>query len=322
MKECAMLCRSVLVVSALSVFACGHVFAAGSEYVDRNNQFKVSVPDGWTKTIPETSEKVDAVLRSPRYEVSKGVCPLAADPFPATRGMSQKQINDEMEPHINAAFWQGALSMAGAQVLVDDAGSELRKGKRFYTATMRVTGKVDGVDRTAKMKATLQVAPDQIAMATCAAWVEHVAGEEADMAIVLDSFEGLGAQVVAQNPAAPSAGTLLLFAGPRFDGPRKALTQDIPNLFQAGWAVPTASFALQGYGLWEVCDGMNYAGNCRVLSGAASTAGGPNDRPLRIGSARRVALPKDPRNAIGLLASGVATQASESLRQLSSGRRR
>lgn len=318
-----MLCRSVLVVSALYALACGQAFAAGTEYFDRNNQFKVIVPEGWQKTVPETTDKIDAVLQSPRHAVSHGTCALAADPFVATRGMSQKQINDEMEPHINAAFWQGALSSGGAaQVVVDEAGSELRNGKRVYTATIRLTGKVEGVEKTAKMKATLQVAPDQIAMATCAAWLEHIAGEEADIAVVLDSFEGLGSQVVAQRPTAPSAATLLLFAGPRFDGARKALTHDIPNLFQAGWGVPTGSFALQGYGLWEVCDGMNYAGNCRVLVGAANAAAGPNYRPLRIGSARRVAVANDPRNAVGLLASGVAAQAAENMHKLSKGRRR
>ncbi len=319
-----MLCRSVLVVSALYALACGQAFAAGTEYFDRNNGFKVLVPDGWQKTVAEAADKVDAVLRSPRAEVTKGVCALAADPFVATRGMSQKQINDEMEPHINAAFWQGALSAGGAmQVVVENASSELRNGKRVFAATMSLTGKVDGVDRTAKMKATLQIAPDQIAMATCGAWAEHIAAEEADIAVVLDSFDALGSQVVAQRPLAPSeAGTLLLFAGPRFDGARKALAQDIPNLFQAGWGVPTASFALQGYGLWEVCDGMNYRGNCRLLSGAASAAAGPNYRPLRIGSARRIAVANDPRNAIGLLASGVAAQTAETLRNLSKDRRR
>jgi hypothetical protein len=316
-----MLCRSVLVISALCALGCSQAFAAGTEYLDRNNSFKVIVPDGWKKTVAETTDKIDAVLQSPRLDVTKGTCALAADPFVATRGMSQKQINDEMEPHINAAFWQSALAAGGAaQVVVENAGSELRNGRRIYTVTMSVTGKVEGVDKTAKLKATLQVAPDQIAMANCGAWAEHFALDETDIATVLDSFEALGSQVVAQRPVASEA-MLLLFAGPRFDGPRKALTQDIPNLFQAGWNVPAASFALQGYGLWEVCDGMNYRGNCRLLAGAASAAGGPNYRPLRIGSARRVSFPNDPRNAIGLIASGVAAQAAETWHKLSKSRR-
>ena len=43
-----MLCRSVLVVSALYALSCGQAFAV--EYLDRNNQFKVAIPDGWEIT--------------------------------------------------------------------------------------------------------------------------------------------------------------------------------------------------------------------------------------------------------------------------------
>lgn len=317
-----MLCRSVLVASALYALACGQAFAAGTEYLDRDNQFKVTIPDGWQKVPAETSDKIDAVLRSPRHETTRGTCALIADPFPATRGMSQNQINEEMLPHINEAFWRGALSpLSTSELIVDEAGSELRKGKRVYATTVRLQGKVDGADVWVQMRATLQIAPDQIAMASCAAWLDHAAVEDADMKTVLNSFEGLGAQVVAQRPMPPSA-TLLLFAGPRFDGSRRELTQDMPNLFQAGWSVPTGSFALQGYGLWEVCDGMNYRGNCRVLAGAAGAAIGASYRPLRIGSARRLALPNDPRNAIGLLSTGVTAQAVEHMRKASKSRRR
>jgi hypothetical protein len=315
-----MLCRSVLVVSTLCALGCSQAFAA--EYLDRDNQFKVTIPDGWERITPE-SDKIDAVLRSPRHETTRGTCALIADPFPATRGMTQNQINEEMAPHINEAFWRGALSpLSTSALIVDEASSELRKGKRVYTTTVRLQGKVDGADVWAQMRATLQIAPDQIAMASCAVWLDHAETEDADMKTVLNSFEGLGAQVVAQRPAMPPAAALLLFAGPRFDGTRHTLSTDSPNLFQTGWSVPTASFALQGYGLWEVCDGMNYRGNCRVLAGAASAASGPNYRPLRIGSARRIALPNDPRNAIGLLSAAVTAQAVENTNKLSRSRRR
>ena len=314
-----MLCRSVLVVSALYALSCGQAFAV--EYLDRNNQFKVAIPDGWEKITPD-SDQIDAVLRSPRHETTRGTCALVADPFPATRGMSQNQINEEMLPHINEAFWRSALSpLSTTDLIVDEASSELRKGKRVYTTTVRLQGKVDGADIWAQMRATLQIAPDQIAMASCVVRLDHAATEAADIKTVLNSFEGLGAQVVAQRPMPPAA-TLLLFAGPRFDGSHRALTQDMPNLFQAGWSVPAGSFALQGYGLWEVCDGMSYRGNCRVLAGAASAAISKNYRPLRIGSARRIALPNDPRNAIGLLSATVTAQAVENVGKLSKSRRR
>lgn len=316
-----MLFRLLLALAAL--FASGQALA-GTEYFDRENAFKVTIPDGWRQLPKDQVERVDAIFHSPRYEVTRGTCAFAADPFPPTRGMSQQQINDEMGPHINADFWRGALSgMGGLTIEVDEAASDVRNGKRVYNATVRILGKRDGADQWAKLRATLHIAPDQIAMATCAAWLEQVAVEEADIAAVLASFEALGAQIVAQRPAAQPAtmATLLLFAGPRFDGARRALTHDMPNLLQAGWSAPTASYALQGLGLWQVCDGMNYSGNCRLLAGAASTAQSAGYRPIRIGSARRIAAPNDARSTIGLIASGVASQAAANVQKLSKERR-
>lgn len=309
----------IILTAALAAAACGQAFA-GTEFYDRENAFKVTIPDGWRRLPPEQVVRVDAVFQSPRYETTRGACAFAADPFPPTRGMSQQQINDEMGPQINADFWRSALTGGAAsdRVHVDDATSELRNGKRVYRATIRILGHVDGADQWAKLRATLHLAPDQIAMASCASWLDHAAAEEADIGIVVSSFEALGAQVVAQRPApAVANAALLLFAGPRFDGARRTLTEDVPNLVQTGWRVPTGSFALQGLGLWQVCDGANYAGNCLVLAGAASASGSKAYRPLRIGSARRIAAPNDARAVIGVLATGVAAHTSATMERLS-----
>jgi hypothetical protein len=134
----------------------------------------------------------------------------------------------------------------------------------------------------------------------------QAAGEQADFKTVLDSSEPLGMNVVAtlQPRRAASTAALVLYAGPLFDGPRRVFTADVPNLPQAGWSGWTGSFALKGAGLWQICDGINYTGNCRIIAGAAAAKLG--DRALRIGSARRVLGVRDPRVVLGLVADTVA----------------
>jgi hypothetical protein len=57
-----------------------------------------------------------------------------------------------------------------------------------------------------------------------------------------------------------------------------------------------------GFGQWEVCDGLNYMGNCRLV--AAAQLGG---QPFRIGSVRRYVGARDPRGTLGLIGSTVSS---------------
>jgi hypothetical protein len=313
-----MLSRAALLVAAWAAFAVAQA-SAGTDHVDEQNFFRVTIPDGWTTITPEAPGRVDMVLQSPRFDTTRGICPLAADPFPATNGMSQDKINKEVGANFGEAFWKSAFGQGASQVLIDEAGSELRNGRRVHLAKLRILGKVDGVDVWAQMRVALHLIPGQIAMAACGVWFDHAATEDADITGVLGSFEPLGIKVVARAPV-PTPATLVLFAGPRFEGARHELTQDMPNVWQAGWTVPVASFALRGYGVWEVCGGVNYSGNCVILAGAGSAEA--KGRPLRVGSARRLSLPHDPRNALGVVADGVAGVAAEAWARQARPRRR
>jgi hypothetical protein len=314
-----MLYRAALVITAVAAFAAPQICAAGTDHVDEENFFRVTIPDGWTTIRPEVQGKVDMVLQSPRFETTRGVCPLAADPFPSTNGMTQDKINEEVGANFGEAFWKSAFGQGASQVIIDESGSELRDGKRVHLAKLRILGKVNGADVWVQMRVALHLIPGQIAMAACAVWFDHAASEDADIGGVLGSFEPLGIKVVAQMPA-PAPATLVLFAGPRFDGARRELARDMPNVWQAGWTVPVASFALRGYGLWEVCDGVNYSGNCTLLAGAGSAEA--KGRVLRVGSARRVFLQRDLRNALGVIADNIANVAAEARAQHARPRRR
>lgn len=311
-----MMIRSALAATALFVFAAAQP-ASAEDYFDRDNGFRVTIPEGWNKDV--VPDGLDLGIKSPRFETTRGACAMVTEPFPATRGMTQDQINKELEGAINETFWRSGMSRVGAvEITLDESGSELRKGKRVFTASFRMSGKrADGTDANARMKATFQAAPDQIGFAVCVSELASETVEAADIATVLASFEGLGSQIV----AAVRPATLNLYAGPNFNGDRREVTQDVPNLFQAGWSVTTGSLSLGGFGMWQVCDGMNFSGNCRTVSGAMSVAAG--DRPLRIGSVRRFVAPNTSRNIVGLATDALAKAAAHDFSKLTTkGRRR
>jgi hypothetical protein len=308
--------RSAFFALVLAAFAAPAL--AGADYLDRDNQFKVTIPDGWQKSA-NSDGVVDLVLQSPRFETTRGVCALVADPFVATQGMTQEKINEEMGVGVNEAFWKSALSrLGGVEIFVDEASSELRGGKRVFLATIRVRGTSEGKETWGRMRATLQILPGQIAMANCAAMLEHAPVEESDMSLVLSTFEALGPQLVARAPA-PAPTSLLLYAGPSFNGNARELTAGVANLFQSGWAVPTGSFSVRGFGLWQLCDGANFAGNCRIVAGAESVAAG--HRALRIGSARPLVDPRNALSSLGLAADALAAQAQTTFAKVTARRR-
>lgn len=290
--------------------------AAAENYANPEKGFKLTVPDGWSKDPPQSSSGgLDLVLRSPRHETTRGTCPLDAAQIAETQSKSQEQINEELTPVINEAFWRAAVGGGLPELAFDEIGSELRNGRRVFTATARFTSDIKGTKAWVRMKATMQAGPGHIGKAACMTWLEESAPDDADIGVILGTFESTRAMLIAGAPARAPA-TLVLFAGPRFAGAHRELTQDIPNLFQAGWSVPTASFVLKGHGLWEICDGANYTGNCRLLAGAAS-----GEQMLRIGSARRVNVPGDARATLGVMADGFGALVSQGLAELAQRRR-
>lgn len=298
--------RNALIAAAF-LLASTPAWSADENILDRENGFRVTVPDGWEKVVPQMIGKIDLFLRSPRFDVSGGNCPLSSDAFAATKTMTQEQINKDFEDKFGAEFWKLAFSgLQGVTTEVDSANSEMRNGRRVFLAAMRMSGKVGGVDKTAHVTAGLHLTPGQIAMSSCSVWAEHAATEGGDIAKVMGSFEPVRIEVIAQTrPQVPA--TLALYAGARLDGPSHRLTQDVANLSQAGWNLPSGSFRLLGAGLWQVCDGINFTGRCATLAGAGRL-GSP---ALRVGSARRLAASSDPRSTLGAVVEGFALHAEQ-----------
>lgn len=300
----------ILLVCAAAAWLGGAAAVAAEDYVDQTAQFRFTVPSGWQLAVPDKKGPNAALvaLISPRITHTGGLCLIASVSFPSSAGVSQETLNEGMKEEVDDAFWRELMEDKSVKdVSIVDTHSEMKNGRRGFYATARLTTTIDGTDYPEQQSVVFFIVPGRMHFAQCSVNADQVAVEEADIATVITSFEPVGAFVASLKPreALPAgSAALVLYSGPQFDGARRELAQDAPNLAYAGWNVVTASFGLHGYGLWQVCDRANYQGNCRIVAGAESYALG--DRPLRIASARRIVDPRDPRNSLGVVRNEIA----------------
>jgi len=302
--------RQTLCALALVAALIGASAATADDYVDRTHQFRVTVPDGW-KLVESQSKSDEAAifgLISPRFATTSGLCLFASASLATTRDLSQEALNEGMANEVNEAFWRSTIEDETVKDLeIVETSTELKNGRRGFYAVVRLTTVDEGKETPEQQWHVLFMVPGRIHLGMCGADIAQVAAEESDVKTITRSFEPTGSGGVVSKlepPKAPPAGQLVLHGGPQFDGPRQVLTQDVPNLPAAGWRTTTASFNLRGYGLWQICDGINYQGNCRIVAGAESAKLG--GQALRIASARRIIDPRDPRNALGVVSDTVA----------------
>jgi hypothetical protein len=127
---------------------------------------------------------------------------------------------------------------------------------------------------------------------------------KADYPVVSPQFETVFASfdprvngLLVQGPrSAPSV--LTLFAAPGFDGVAHAVAQNTANIPALTGRDIAAGISIAGYGMWEVCENVNFTGPCQVVAATEMAAPG---KVLRIGSVRRYATPADPRAAAGVI---------------------
>jgi hypothetical protein len=298
--------RPTLCAIALAASVIGAQAATAEDYVDRTFQYRLTVPDEWQAVKGESKGQEVSIfgLISPRFDSTSGMCLIASIRTGSTADISQEALNEGLVGEIDETFWRSTIEDKTIKDLtIVETSSELKNGRRGFYATARLTSIIEGKDRPEQQWHVLFMVPGRIFLGQCGVDIAQVSAEEPDMKTIIASFEptGSGGMISKLDPRdaqAPQGAQLVLHGGPQFNGPSHALTQDIPNLPAAGWSAVTASFNLRGYGLWQICDGINYQGNCRLVAGAESAALG--DRALRIGSARRVIDPRDPRNVLGV----------------------
>lgn len=269
---------------------------AAENYANDAKRFALTVPDGWLK-VPSDTGPIDLALISSRFKQTMGLCVIIGKQMTETRHASQAVLNTEMEQGIDEAFWRSMVEDKRARDTTVQPRSEMREGRRVFLATVRQTATIGQEDVTMQMELALHVVPGLILMGQCGANQAEYAAEQNDIKTITDTLNPTPG-VIASLERPQGSSTLVLFAGPRFDGDIRELVHDAPDLRLGR----TASFALRGAQQWEICDRTNYQGNCRLVAGASAAAFG--GRPLAIASARRVA---GRLSAVGVAAEAGAT---------------
>jgi len=292
--------RLMSAMLALSVFGAATAAQADTtKYHDPEGRFNLTVPTGWTAGRP-TEPKIAAIIVPPAAETLGGACLVLVTPTPETRSVSQAEIDAAFGALFTREFWTAALQASGKlkDVTIDTVGSRDQGGHKVYFVVANVTSADAGTEFKAKGRQELHAIPGSIQFVNCSAKVETYGSMEADFTTIFTSYEPKSGEYIASAPQSPPT-VLTLYAG-RFDGATRIVAQDVPNLPVTGWSGPTASLALAGFGQWEVCDGVNYAGTCHLLSSSTVPTA-----PTRIGSVRRyLGNPRDMRAAAGLAGQG------------------
>jgi len=176
--------------------------AAAEEYTDAAAHFRLTIPEGWEKSInPE--QEIALLVISPRAEETLGFCMIQSSPLPGTDTLTQEEIDESLAGHFDKPFWEGALKEAGMKdAAIETTGEEKQNRRNTYFA---VASYADG-DRRIKLKVVSHFVPGRAQSLYCVAYAEGYAREDADFETVFDSFTPLdGGLVAGRNPRSPSA---------------------------------------------------------------------------------------------------------------------
>lgn len=278
---------------------------AGTDYHDPEGRFRVTVPDGWASQRL-TGTPIALAMASDRIKETGALCIVLAQNVPETRSMQQSDLDEAFGPMLNEEFWLTMLKSVKVpgSVTLESSGTEPRQGRTTYFVISKYTRPDATGEQSSKSKMVLHVVPGSMHFINCLTKYDQYAQEEANLEVVFASYAPGSGLIASLSPRGPSL--LKLYAGPRFDGVNLDVKGDVANLAQLGWRGNTASFSVSGYGQWQICDGVDYSGNCRMVATPSAAALG--GRVLRIASVRRYADPRDVRNAAGLVADAAALQ--------------
>ena len=303
--------RAILTGFAVLAFGQGAIQTAlADDYSDTEHNFRITVPNGWPSEKNPT-EDIRLIMGSAKREQTGGTCNVVTEANPGSKTMSQEQIDAALDTEVNDAAW---LDMFKSVIFLDNiviekSGSERRHGRKAFYVLVTFETTVPGMPlRHVKAKQYMHAIPGEIFFVTCSASQDTYAQEEDDFKTVFDSFAPLADTVAAAEPS--GVPSLTLYAQANFSGVSRVLTQDTPDLALFGWHDNAASASVAGADFWQVCDGPNYTGRCRVVTNAVHSDLG--QKGLAIASVRH--LPPTQAHFALMLQAGGARSVQAALR--------
>ena len=301
--------RSVL-TSVVALSLAGALAAQAAEKREVENLFRVQVPAGWQdQTAPVPAMKM--LVTSPRVKETGGNCNVISIEMPELQGADQATLDAAGAQVFTSEFWQKEFSDANMQnAKIEKSGARTQHGRQvfFVRASSDLTSQGTTVNVTQLQD--VQLVSGLMFMVTCGARTAGVAREEGDFSTIMTSFEPIASTPTAmmQPNERPS---LTLYQQPQFSGVSRVVTQDATDLASFGWSKPAASFSITGASAWQVCDGANFTGQCRTLSGSS-----PSLAAFTAASVRRLAARPGDLAAVGntLRAAAKAALAASSTR--------
>ena len=300
--------RSFLTAALVAVFASATVSAEPADvFRDSLGRFTVRVPAGWTTQKPDSKLSALALfmVSAKKGGDNGGVCLVLVNDMPQTRELTQSELDEAFSKVLTKDFWQKSFEAGGVKdILIDDSGVVTHKGRRAYflVATATSTGS-DGKVFSATSKQMIHPVPGDLFFVQCTASKTGFAAMKPEFDQVFASFDPRVNETLVMGPhSAPSV--LTLFNGPGLDGIAHAVAQNTANIPALTGSAISAGVSIAGYGQWEVCEGVNYGGACRVVAAAETAEPGAF---LKIGSVRRYdGGAEKPRQAVGVISAGAA----------------
>jgi hypothetical protein len=263
---------------------------AGS-YKDPTGRFTLNVPDGWESARPTDSSTLSVVLAKKKTEAAPyaGACIGLYIEAANTKSKTQAEINSLTEGTFTPAFWREALQGAAApDVKIDSTISREKDGRKINGVVFTGTSTQNGTSYLMTGRMELHFIPGSMHSMTCMTETQYWDLASAPFDDIFTSYEPMTPALIAS--ISPRGGSVLtMFAGQRYDGVARVLSQDTPNLPAAGWVPTAGSLLVDGGGAWQVCDGVNYAGTCRAVTMGQSAESG---KLFAVNSARRLEVPQ------------------------------
>jgi hypothetical protein len=265
--------------------------ANASQYKDPEGRFTINVPDGWESARPTEAKTLSVVLGKKKTDAAPyaGACVGVYVENAGTKSKTQAEINSVIDGMFTPAFWREALQGAGGKDLkISSTTSRDKDGRKINGVIFTDTNVQNGTSYLMTGKMELHFIPGSVHTLTCITETQYWDLASATFEDIFKSYEPMTPALIA-SIASGGGSVLTMFAGHRFDGVAHVLSQDTPNLPAAGWTPAAGSLLVDGGGAWQVCEGVNYAGTCRMVSVGQSAEGG---KLFAVNSARRLAGPE------------------------------